>query len=529
MKKTHKLLKLTTLVLILGAVMYACQDPGSDLAKPSNQLSVRNPVDVNPGATGPCDVFNITTNTTWGSNDLVRLYGDVRVNSGAVLTIQPGCVILGDKATRASLSIERGSKIIANGTESAPIVFTSSADPGDRRPMDWGGLMIFGNAPNNLGTNLTPEGFEDCALSDPPLHGGNNCEDNSGVLKFVRIEYAGIPAASVANSEKNALTLYSVGSGTEIHHVQVSYGGDDGIEWFGGCVNASYLWSLGMQDDDFDTDNGFSGCVQYGVAMRHPDHLDNSGSNGFESDNNASGTTVPFQTEAKFSNFTLIGPYDTDQARTVPNDVNPTSTTPRFLDGLHLRRNTDIDVYNSIVVGWRTNQGFAGGNADCGITTSALTLVAPDDDHVGTPNSNIYAETACLEYSANGGAKATVPGDEFTPGSLAELSGLTSLAWPAVTVVSGTYTEFVPFTPDVIMPYGLNFTGLTSPVLETGSDASAISGCFSVNDTEPGASTYFRGAIREYRFDVAGSTRDNGWFIDSEWLEMDPQNEDYEN
>jgi hypothetical protein len=537
MKKTQRFTKLTLMALsavAAGVLLYACQDAGVDPAKPSNQLSDKPVVTIGASATDECSLTNIASDRTFDRDTIYILKGDVRVNNGADLTIESGTIIKGHKETQGTLSIERGSRIIANGTDSQPIIFTSSAAPGQRRPQDWGGLNIFGDAPNNLGTNLTPEGFADCELHNPPTHGGENCGDDSGILAFVRIEYAGIPLANVANSEKNALTLYSVGSATQIHHIQVSYGGDDGIEWFGGCVNASYVWALGMTDDAFDSDNGFSGCVQYGVAIAHPTHLDISASNGFESDNNASGTATTPETSAKFSNFTLVGPYDTQQLRDVPNDDSPSSTTARFGDGLHLRRNTNIDVYNSIIVGWRTNQSFVNNQVlDQQVELAYNMGISASDDHVGTPNSNCFTEPASPNNPWTIGGvtnvcdKATAAGDEFTAGTLAQLSGLSSLAWPAVVEVgtASGYFEFEPFTPDVIMPYGPAVSGLTSPVLTTGTDASLISGCFTANTTSAEeTTTFFRGALREQ---FLGD--DNGWFVDSDWLEMDPQNEDYIN
>ena len=142
------------------------------------------------------------------------------------------------------------------------------------------------------------EGISDA--SDKAKHGGTDNADNSGTMKYVRIEYAGI--ALGPDNEINGLTLGSVGSGTVIDYVEVYRSGDDAFEWFGGSVNCAHLLAIDSWDDDFDTDNGFSGKVQFGLAQRLSVTADVSGSNGFESDNDATGSTNSPQTNPTFSN-----------------------------------------------------------------------------------------------------------------------------------------------------------------------------------------------------------------------------------
>ena len=180
------------------------------------------------------------------------LKGWVYIAKGAELTIEPGTIIKGDKQTKAALIAERGGKLIAKGTASEPIVFTSEEAAGSRKPGDWGGIILCGNARNNQ-TDMQIEG------GPRTHHGGNDDADNSGVLSYVRIEFAGYPFQK--DKEINGLTFGSVGSGTQIDHVQVSYSNDDSFEWFGGTVNCKYLVAYKGWDDDFDTDNGFSGKV----------------------------------------------------------------------------------------------------------------------------------------------------------------------------------------------------------------------------------------------------------------------------
>ena len=234
------------------------------------------------------------------------LKGWVYVADGSELTIEPGTVIRGDKQTKAALIVERGGKIFAEGTANEPIVFTSNEAAGQRRPGDWGGLILCGNAVNNQREQQIEGGPRS-------FHGGNNDDDNSGVLKYVRIEFAGYPFEK--DKEINGLTLGSIGRGTTIDYVQVSYSNDDSFEWFGGTVNCKHLVAFKGWDDDFDTDNGFSGNVQYALSVRDSRIADTSQSNGFESDNCADGSQVSPYTTATFSNVTFFGPKYVDACR----------------------------------------------------------------------------------------------------------------------------------------------------------------------------------------------------------------------
>ncbi len=293
--------------------------------------------------------FTFTNDRTW------LLWGFVKVQNGATLTIEPGTIIKGDKATKATLVIERGAKIIAEGTAAQPIVFTSNEPPGQRNYGDWGGLIICGKAPNNAGANVLLEGGTGATF------GGSLSDDNSGILRYVRIEFPGI--AYQVNNEINGLTLGAVGSGTTMDHIQVSYSGDDSYEWFGGSVNASHLVAFRGWDDDFDTDNGYAGRVQFGVALRDPAIADPSGSNGVESDNDASGSSSAPVTSPIFSNISLYGPLTVD-----PNTGNMNTL---FKRGAHLRRNTRLSLYNSVIAGWPTDLlldgGPTGDNVDAGL------------------------------------------------------------------------------------------------------------------------------------------------------------------
>lgn len=334
---------------------------------------------------------NITTNTTWTNNNVYILDGFVYLKSGATLTIQAGTIIKGAKTPDGSalgfragtLIVEPGGKLVANGTATQPIVFTSQQPAGInpnnnlpyRQPGDWGGIVICGYAPVNIpgGVGTTEGGIGTqygWGLAGNPFGSldANSTTDSSGVLRYVRIEYPGIPLTTQSNSEINGLTFYGVGNKTVIEHVQVSFSGDDAFEWFGGSVNAKYLIALGTWDDDFDTDLGFSGKIQFAVSQRYSQIADQSGSNAFESDNNnlnspQGSTNTPF-TQPLFTNVSNFGPYPT------------TSGTANSLhqSAMHLRRNTKVSIYNSFFAGYEEGLRLDGTGTETNYTANDLQL-----------------------------------------------------------------------------------------------------------------------------------------------------------
>lgn len=324
------------------------------------------------------------------------LKGWVYIADGAELTIEPGTIIKGDKQTKAALIAERGGKLIAQGTATEPIVFTSEEAKGNRRPGDWGGIILCGKAKNNK-SEIQIEG------GPRTKHGGNDDADNSGVLSYVRIEFAGYPFQT--DQEINGLTLGSVGSGTKIDHVQVSYSNDDSYEWFGGTVNCKYLIAYKGWDDDFDTDNGFSGKVQFGLSVRDSKLADVSQSNSFESDNNADGSNSEPHTSAVFSNMTFIGPKAVDAS--FVNDAsyitggsyypNNGSSLGKFQAAMHIRRDSHLNCFNSVVVGWPiglildNEKGDTQGAATAG-NLKLENIWMANVDAVGTDFNKIYVD-----------------------------------------------------------------------------------------------------------------------------------------
>ncbi len=285
----------------------------------------------------------ITTNTTWTSGNTYLLSGLVYVKNNATLTIQPGVKILGDNSGSA-LVITRGAKLMAVGTAAAPIVFTSDKPVGQRAKGDWGGIILLGKSQFNL--NGGENYIEGITNSPDTQYGGGASpilNDNSGTLKYVRIEFGGYVFAP--NNEINGLTMGAVGSGTTIDYVQVSFTNDDAFEWFGGTVDCKHLVAYRNLDDDFDTDNGYSGRVQFGLAIRDPQISDApavSTSEGFESDNNAAGSEVSPYTSAIFTNMTMVGP---SYRQTLPNGGTLATGYKR---AARIRRASRLKIYNSI-------------------------------------------------------------------------------------------------------------------------------------------------------------------------------------
>ncbi len=317
---------------------------------------------------------NITVDTRWTANNTYLLSGPIYVNNNATLTIEPGTVIRGNKAVAGSaLVITKGAKLIANGTKNAPIVFTSSGGVGNRAIGDWGGIVILGKAANNLPANATAGtaagigNIEGLPVSADSEYGGGatpNDNDNSGILKYVRIEFGGY--AYQIDKEINGLTMGSVGRNTVIDYVQTSYTNDDSFEWFGGTVNAKHLVAYRGLDDDMDCDFGYRGQIQYVLIVRDPaiaDQSSGSTSEGFECDNDGSGSTNSPKTAATFSNVTAIGP--------LRGNVNAT-IDPKHERALRLRRNSEMKIHNSIFMDFKKGLFIDGATTEAQATGGNL-------------------------------------------------------------------------------------------------------------------------------------------------------------
>lgn len=385
------------MIIVLGVSIASCDKDEPD------------PDPVDPGTTLTELQGNLSTQTLVASKKYL-LKGQVFVNSGVVLTIEPGTVIFGDKATKGTLVISKGGKINAEGTVDKPIVFTSNLAEGIRDRGDWGGLVILGNANVNQNNpaieGITPE------VNFGTTNSTANDGESSGTLKYVRVEFAGIELTP--NNETNSITLGGVGRGTVMDYCMVSFGGDDGFEWFGGTVNSKYLISLATWDDDFDVDYGFSGNVQFGLAVRYPSFADQSGSNAFECDNGPNDNDVLPYTTGTFSNFTVLGPILT----------GTTTGNGNYQHCIDLRRRTSVTLANSVFTGFprgiRMNQPSVLGQYNAGrgalinnvmvagaATYQAGTGVAVDDvKNFWEATNTTIAQPASADLYAGLGLKA---------------------------------------------------------------------------------------------------------------------------
>jgi len=341
----------------------------------------------------------IDSNMVLNKQNNYILKGLVYIVGNKTLTIPAGTVIKGSFSGSdvAALIITRGAKIVAQGSPTEPIVFTSASP--NPQSGDWGGIVLCGKAAVNTAYNGTNglyqvEGGVDNANGDGLAGSGDAVaptavnDDSSGVLSYVRIEYAGY--AFQPDKEINSLTLAAVGNKTQIDHVQVAYAKDDAFEWFGGTVNAKYLIAYKTQDDDFDTDNGFSGKVQFGLIMRDSLIADISKSESFESDNNSSGGAVSPKTSAIFSNITSIGP------RATSTNIGNSN----FLAGAQIRRNSSISIFNSIFMGWPTGIII---DAQLGSST-ALNI---EDSSLRLRNVTLVGNTNSITFTGTAGATIT--------------------------------------------------------------------------------------------------------------------------
>lgn len=323
---------------------------------------------------------NITTNTTWTAGNTYSLGGQIYVKNNATLTIEAGVVIASNTAG-SGLFVTKGAKLIAEGTVTSPIVFTSANSVGNRAAGNWGGIILMGKGAYNIANGIN--NIEGITVSPDTEFGGGltpDDTDNSGSLKYVRIEYAGYNFGT--NQEINGLTLGAVGSGTKIDYVQVSFCNDDSFEWFGGAVNCSHLVAYRGVDDDFDADNGFSGNVQFCLAIRQPSVADISDSNGFETDNNSGSTAGTKFTSGIFSNCTLIGP---SYRSTLPGGG---SVNVRHRRAAHIRRNTKLQIWNSVFMDF----------VDGVVVDGATTVATANDGNLRFKN-NIIAGTVASKVA----------------------------------------------------------------------------------------------------------------------------------
>lgn len=311
-----------------------------------------------PGAGDTITVSgDITASVTWGSANIWKLVGTVRVTNGAVLTIAPGTTVAGQDD--AALFIERDGRIIADGTYLQPIRFTCTLPDGAKTKGCWRGLFIAGNAPLNeptptsgalAGTSsptipgrATGGCFQDQGEGNGPIYGGCNAADDSGILRYVIVEYGGFTLSD--GNELNNLTLAGVGSGTVLDYIQTHAGKDDGFEVFGGTFDVKHLYLTANQDDQLDWTQGWAGRAQFVIVQMDP--LDSD--NGIEGDNAQRsanrGNFANGRTNPRVWNYTFVGQDN-------PAD-NSNVAGEQKRQGMHIRRGSAGQLVNGIVFNMR--------------------------------------------------------------------------------------------------------------------------------------------------------------------------------
>lgn len=271
----------------------------------------------------------LSADKTWVLQGGVFIGNDNKGNAN--LNIQAGTKIIGQSGADF-LVITRGSKIVAEGRANAPIVFTAAKET-NRKRGEWGGLVINGNAPiNSCGdtTNVCEAEGE----GNTGVYGGNNPEDNSGVLRYVRVEFAGYEITP--NNELNGIAFQGVGAGTTIEYVQSHMGADDGIEFFGGTANMKYVVITGAKDDSLDWTSGWRGKAQFVVIEQFED----AANNGIEADNLSSPMDANPRSNPTLSNMTMIG---------------TSAGAAKGGEGVLLRVGTGAGIYNSIITGFKSS------------------------------------------------------------------------------------------------------------------------------------------------------------------------------
>ena len=327
----------------------------------------------------------IDKDTKLFKRNIYQLVGIVYVTNNAVLTIEPGTVIRGDDKTCGTLVVANGSKIMAEGLETDPIIFTSNKEKSDRKPGDWGGIILLGKAPINSlgGVHTLPFNLE------PGLnhYGGTDAEDNSGILKYVRIEFAGRKLSS--DKELNGLSLAGIGRKTTLSNIQISFSNDDSFECYGGDLNMSNLVSYRTTDDDFDFTQGAQINISNSIAIRHPFSSDISGSRCFEVDSydKIQNTDMSKKmTKINANNITLVNLEENNQGL--------------VRESIYVRENTFFNLNNSIVSGFSPFVLLEGniGNGEANLSKMTFKNVTVNNCNGGITSESASGNTAIQAY-----------------------------------------------------------------------------------------------------------------------------------
>ena len=279
-------------------LVFSCKDENNNVTQPTCFDGIQNGdetgVDCGGTACAPCITTtlagDVSDNVTLDASIVYDLTGAYVIRDGGSLTIPAGTTIRATGGTASYIAVAQGGQIFINGTSGNPVVMTSGSD--NPAAADWGGLVVCGKAPTNVGSTATSE------VADL-TYGGTINDDNSGSIRYLRLEYTG--ATFNSSKEFNGLSLFGVGSGTTVEYVQSYEGGDDGIEFFGGTVNGRYLVSTNSGDDSIDFADGWSGTGEYW-------YISGGAKAGIEGSNNGDNGDATPVTSPMVSNVTVVGP-----------------------------------------------------------------------------------------------------------------------------------------------------------------------------------------------------------------------------
>jgi hypothetical protein len=315
----HSQRTLAALALAVGLAAVPAVTVSTEQAPPVNVPGIDKPVIVVTG--------EITSTDTWTSANYYVLRGAVFVRQGATLNIGPGTHVIGESGSVGTLIVERGGRLNAIGTAAAPVVFTSDQPPGTRGRGDWGGLIINGRAPVNLA------GGEGAGEGDTGVYGGTDPNDDSGTLRYVRVEFSGIEFSP--DNELNGLAFQGVGRGTTVEYVQAHMARDDGMEWFGGTVDGKHLVVSNAADDSLDWTFGWTGRLQFVVVKQRGDDADNA----IEADNSEFNNASLPRSNPQIYNLTMCG--------------DPAGLASEVQRAANLRRGTAFTIRNFLITGFR--------------------------------------------------------------------------------------------------------------------------------------------------------------------------------
>jgi hypothetical protein len=389
-------------VLAVAAVVLVAQIARveGDQAPPVNVPGIDKPVIVVTGS--------VSGTENWTNNFYYVLRGAVFVQDGATLNIQAGTRVIGESGSVGTLIVLRGGRLNAIGTREQPIVFTSDQPIGSRDRGDWGGLIINGRAPVNI------EGGEGEGEADTGVYGGNDPDDSSGTLRYVRVEYAGVEFSP--DNELNGIAFQGVGRGGTFEFIQVHMNRDDAFEWFGGTADIKYAIASNAADDSFDWTFGWQGRAQFLIVHQRGDDADN----GIEADNNEFNNNLLPRSHPRIYNITMCGDRDSNEGIESARAAN-------------IRRGTAFTIRNFLVTGFKANSFQISDNNTLAQVENGTSQLGPGVFwNIGTP---IHSSIAPFVNNGRfqdvrGGVDAGLSPDcmnhanpNFQPTSIATLAG----------------------------------------------------------------------------------------------------------